>query len=295
MEINTKLISPAKINLRLKITGRRADGYHFLDMINAPLQLSDTIEIKILEEPEFKLKVQGEYITPEIQDPMSNLATRAAFLFFEKFKLKAGIELVLHKRIPIGSGLAGGSSNAAFVLKELFRVFSGEIGLEENDIKIAFNSLAAKLGSDVHFFFEPVVARVRGVGEIIEPIKIPQLKRECLLCIPSIQSSTAAVYQEYRLRGMNFSEIDTSLDYSNLNVLCQNDLEESACHLYHEIAETLELARKVTGTICSMTGSGSAIFMLPEEGQEFSSDCKKTIENTFSDWAGKLIYTQLLS
>jgi 4-diphosphocytidyl-2-C-methyl-D-erythritol kinase len=180
------LAAPAKINLSLRILGKRPDGFHELETLMVPIGLSDEIEI-------VHAAGHGISITcndPEIPTDSANLCVRAAELFREETGIAHGTSISLMKRIPHGAGLGGGSSDAAAVLKGLNTIFDEPLVAEELAL------LAASLGSDVPFFLHDGAAICRGRGEIIEDAPaIPE--RHILLIKPPFPVPTAWAYKRY--------------------------------------------------------------------------------------------------
>jgi 4-diphosphocytidyl-2-C-methyl-D-erythritol kinase len=261
------LAAPAKINLSLRVLGRRADGYHDLDSIFHTVGLAD--EVRVEDAPE------GVALTCSDQalEGPDNLAARAALALLDHLGATGhraagrGVRIHLEKRIPAGAGLGGGSSDAAAVLKGLNALwglgFSPEI----------LARIGAGVGSDVPFFVYGGAARVRGRGERVTPVA-PWGRTWCLLLHPGVAVSTAAVYAAWdRARGASGltaragapimgpapegaeSEVDSS-------AAPVNDLEAAACQVAPEIGKALAALREAGGHEARMTGSGATVFCL---------------------------------
>jgi 4-diphosphocytidyl-2-C-methyl-D-erythritol kinase len=180
------LTAPAKINLSLRILGKRPDGFHELETLMAPLNLAD--EIEIVHAPGHAIELTCN--DPEIPTDSGNLCVRAVELFREETGIAHGISVSLMKRIPHGAGLGGGSSDAAAVLKGLNVLFDEPLVNEELAL------LAASLGSDVPFFLHDGPALCKGRGEILEEASaIPE--RRILLIKPPFPVPTAWAYKRY--------------------------------------------------------------------------------------------------
>ncbi len=183
--------SPAKVNLCLRVVGRRADGYHLLDSIFVPVDLCDRIEVEIEDVRaggETSLEVRCEF--PGVPQDERNLAARAARALLAACGLGARLRLVIEKTIPPGAGLGGGSGNAATVLRGLDAMLglSSSAGL--------LRELALALGADVPFFLCGGAARVRGIGENVQPITgWPDL--HLVVAIPPVEIATAWVFQRF--------------------------------------------------------------------------------------------------
>jgi 4-diphosphocytidyl-2-C-methyl-D-erythritol kinase len=153
------IAAPAKVNLYLQIGERRPDGYHRLVSLFQMVSLFDHISIRSLK-AENVYQLEGEFDFPVEE----NLITRAVRLFRERTGSRHGVRVRVKKRIPVGAGLGGGSSDAAAVIAGLNHLFAA--GLDAADLRL----LAAELGSDVSFFLTAAAALVRGRGEIVEPL-----------------------------------------------------------------------------------------------------------------------------
>ena len=230
--------APAKINLYLRVTGRRADGYHQLDSIFLPIAWSDSVRLE--SRPSNEARVNLICDSAAIADPASNLASRAAFAFMHEYAIAAEILIDLRKHIPMGAGLGGGSSDAGAVLRMMAAVFDVPI-----DARLA--SIAVKLGADVPFFLDPRPSRVRGIGEMIEPLSaMPRL--HVLVVVPSIEVPTVSVFRA--LKPENWSgPLDTSyLEAILAGRISQqhlvNDLEDPAANLFPEIARLKALLQE---------------------------------------------------
>jgi 4-diphosphocytidyl-2-C-methyl-D-erythritol kinase len=146
----------AKINLFLRVTGRRPDGYHLLDSVFLPISLADEIRLEVSSAEVTSITLNCD--APALLSNQNNLATRAARAFMSEFDLAAQIQIDLKKKIPIAAGLGGGSSDAGAVLRML--AIAAEI--DDADDRSTIRRLALSLGADVPFFMDPRGATVRG-------------------------------------------------------------------------------------------------------------------------------------
>lgn len=246
--------APAKINARLEITGKRADGYHDLFSIMIPVELFDHIDIKINVSGQISLKSSG-FLVPD--DP-SNLVYRAAKLFFNRAKIKEnGVEIVLNKKIPVAAGLGGGSSDAASTLLALNELHS--LPITENDLL----QLALSLGADVPFFIRSEPSIATGIGEILEPIdNWPQFWY--LLITPRVEISTAWVYQNYKmeLTSNEYDYIRKSLKNGDIVIkdILKNDLEKVTCTSFPLISALKRRIMDAGAEGAMMSGSGPSVF-----------------------------------
>ena len=174
----------AKINWILEILGKRQDGFHELQTVYQTVDLSDEIVFELCSEPVIQLEVAGRTVVGN----EANLLCRAASLLRKAAGIKAGVRIHLEKRIPIGAGLGGGSSNAAMALLALSRLWQCAVPLP------SLLGLAAQLGSDVPFFLIGGTALGTGRGEKIEPLDDPFEAVDILLFYPGFQISSQAAY-----------------------------------------------------------------------------------------------------
>lgn len=253
------IFAPAKINLFLRIVGRRADGYHLIDSVMVPVSLYD--EIEITADP-----VRGDrpYIrlscnVPTLPTDESNLAYRAALAFCEEAKVAANIQITLEKRIPSQAGLGGGSSDAAGVLRALNRILA--VGFTPDKL----SEIALCLGADVPFFIHGKPARVGGIGDVIAEIRdFPT--RWVLIIVPDFSVPTPWAYAQFdkiTADVRNASDIaraplvPATWPESSLFV---NDLESAVCPEYPPVAEIKEGLRSLGAEMALMSGSGSSVF-----------------------------------
>ena len=155
-----RVLAPAKLNLGLRIVGRRPDGYHELESVFAPIDLADELAIEIEEHSRGPAEVELELAgaDPEVPGGASNLAARAAREFLAAAGLRARVRIALAKRIPAAAGLGGGSSDAGAVLRALAGRWPAALRRD------ALAALALGLGADVPFFLDPRTALVGGIG-----------------------------------------------------------------------------------------------------------------------------------
>lgn len=259
-----RLLSPAKINLFLYVTGRRPDGFHELYSLMAPIGLNDRMEISFNGQG---IRVFCDH--PRVPDDHANLGCRAAALFVsaceeQKIRLPfSGISISIEKKIPVGGGLGGGSSNAAAVLMALNQKMGHPFSTSD------LMGLGATIGADVPFFMAGGAAFARGVGEILTPcLGLPDYW--VVLCCPGVSASTAAVFRKLGFGltfkpdctinpGSNVLPIGQALD--GMEIL-QNDLDDPACALHPEIGATKKEMALLLQRNVYMSGSGSSLFAL---------------------------------
>src|SRR6266545_2248111 len=181
-----QILAPAKINLSLKILGRRNDSFHELDTLIVPISLYDEIRID-----KGRNGIKFHCDDPSVPQDDDNLAVRAAKAFFETTKIEPAISIELKKKIPNGAGLGGGSSDAASVLLALNELFEAKLSRK------VLAEMAEPIGSDVPFFLFQSAALCKGHGEMVSPIK---LKRQfsLLLLKPGFAISTPWAYSRWQ-------------------------------------------------------------------------------------------------
>jgi 4-diphosphocytidyl-2-C-methyl-D-erythritol kinase len=251
-----QVLAPAKVNLSLKILGRRNDGFHELDTLIAPISLYD--EIRIDKGPAEGIKLRCD--DPLIPQGDDNLVVRAAKAFFETTKIEPAIRIELKKKIPHGAGLGGGSSDAASVLVALNELFDAKLSRE------ALAEIAQPIGSDVPFFIFRSAALCKGHGEMVTPVK---LKREfsIVLLKPAFAVSTAWAYSRWQ-----YSQEISGIRYEAQKFADQtfvNDLERPVFEKFVFLAylKMWLLSQSEVGTAL-MSGSGSTMFAVIRENAD---------------------------
>lgn len=251
------LLSPAKINLTLEVLRRREDGYHEIRSIVQPIDLFDEVRLEPAPD-DIELSTSGTDI-PSGED---NLAWKAAALYFRESGVDAGVKIELRKKIPAGSGLGGGSGNAAAVLTGLNKMY----GAFTDDELIRMSPV---LGADVPLFIRPATALVEGIGEKLTPLRGFPLFYYVILC-PNVNVSTAMVYRKWdelheEKGGGAREDADIGKTIEAFKDLeegfsLRNDLEAPADTLYPEIKAFREILSSLDAKDVRMTGSGGAVF-----------------------------------
>lgn len=245
-------LAPAKINLFLHIVGKRADGYHLLQTVFRLLDFYDTIHLKPTKDGNIKRSNEVAGV-PEMQD----LCIRAAKLLQEHTQSKAGVEILVEKRIPMGGGLGGGSSDAATALLALNKLWDLNLSREE------LMALGLRLGADVPFFIFGTNAWAEGVGEKLQAIS---LKPACYVVLnPKVHVSTAQIFANKQLTKdaitktiAGFSGMANSAT-GNIGAEYANHLEKIVCQDYPLVRDCLTWLKQFGDA--RMTGSGSSIFL----------------------------------
>jgi len=246
--------APAKINLSLKILGRRADGFHEIETLIVPVSLCD--EIKIDKHPTNK-GIEFTCNDASVPKGDDNLVVRAAKTFFERTKLKGGVSIRLKKMIPHGAGLGGGSSDAASILLALNELFETKLPRE------ALAKMGEAIGSDVPFFVFQSSAICKGRGELVTPVKLHE-ELSILLLEPEFGVSAAWAYQRWQdsqeVPGVRYEP----QEFAGQTFL--NDLERSVFDKFVFLAQmkTWLLEQPEVGAAL-MSGSGSTVFAVLRE------------------------------
>lgn len=249
--------APAKINLSLDVLHKREDGYHEVEMIMTTIDLADRLELTLLEQDKIKIISHNRFVP----DDQRNLAYQAALLLKERFHVKKGVSMVIEKSIPVAAGLAGGSSDAAAVLRGLNKLWN--LGLTIDELA----EIGSEIGSDVSFCVYGGTALATGRGEIITELPAAPT---CwvILAKPFIGVSTADVYRRLDLNGVNHPKtkamvhaIETG-DYEMVCSLLGNVLEEVTFPLHPEVAQIKEQMKRFGADAVLMSGSGPTVFGL---------------------------------
>jgi 4-diphosphocytidyl-2-C-methyl-D-erythritol kinase len=258
------IFSPAKLNLFLAVTGRRADGFHDLVSVAAPVDFGDTLRIEAGVRGEFTLECDDAAVPTGGE----NLVLRAARLFAEKTGWNGGAKFFLEKRIPMGSGLGGGSSNAVAALRGLNSLAGGPIGGAE------LAEVAASLGSDCALFLPGGPVVMRGRGERVEPLAAEAAARlrgrQVLIFKPGFSISTPWAYAQLAAHGeknyLPAAEAETRLAAwlgdakAAAEALLFNSFERPAFFKFPALPVLLEALGTEFGVEARLSGSGSACF-----------------------------------
>jgi 4-diphosphocytidyl-2-C-methyl-D-erythritol kinase len=271
------LPAPAKLNLFLHVTGRRPDGYHELQSLMVPIGLTDTLDFELRDDG--RITRRGDLIGTVEQD----LCLRAAALLQHESGTSLGVDIAVEKRIPAGSGMGGGSSDAATTLLALNRLWTLAWPRER------LAPLALRLGADVPFFLGSGAAFVEGIGERLTPVAWPV--GWVAVIHPQVSVSTAEIFSDPELTRSTKALTIAAFSALRDNALRErsssastmsgaNDLEPVACRRYPAVASAIaHLARFGPAR---MTGSGSAVFApMPSE-----SAAQEAVSELPAGWLG---------
>lgn len=260
----------AKLNLYLSVEGLREDGYHELETIFQAIDLCDLVALTIHHQGGISLRSNLPYLPTDGR----NLAVKAANLFFEQTGIaNPGLNLNIKKSIPVGAGMAGGSTDAACVLRLLNRAF----GMPLNEK--AMYKAALSLGADVPFCLMGGTALAGGTGEKLRPVSTPE---NCWFAIgkPAFSVSTKSAFQWFDQGGFGKGPgCEGLLDAmkrqspSEMGQLLYNSLEEPVEHMFPRIAQLRKRLLELGALGARMTGSGSAVFGLFETKEQAQAAC----------------------
>ena len=296
------LRAPAKINLTLKILGKRADGYHELETLMQKIALFDELELRLIAEPGVRISCScpncpncPDADLPEDED---NIAVRAAQLFLKETDNSGqGVNIVLRKNIPVAAGLGGGSSDAAAVINGLNRLLNTDCSLERRA------EMAVQIGADVPLFiYDFPAALATGIGERLRPV--PSLTGcRILLINPGIPVSTKWAYEAFSARtgkialtteqkaftffcsekcGQNNSSEQTAMKRFTVPDDLHNDLEAVTAERHRIIQELKECLFSNGAAGAMMSGSGSTVFgLFHEKAGEQAEQCRSLLRQEY--------------
>ena len=266
-------LAPAKLNLYLDVLSRREDGYHELDTVMQAVDLCDRLEFRLTG-----TGVQVHCSSADLPEGEGNIVYRAAQAVLAEVGAGRGVEIHLTKRIPVGGGLGGGSSDAAATILALSRLLSPTL------TRPTMHRIASELGSDVPFFLEGGAARCRGRGERVEPIG-GTASFEFIILWPGVGSSTEEVYRRFRFgltrknRGARFvAGAIESDDPGQLATGLYNRLEEIVCRIHPEFSGIKRRLEGFPFLGVGMSGSGSCLYGLIDPirpGEELEAEIRE--------------------
>jgi 4-diphosphocytidyl-2-C-methyl-D-erythritol kinase len=259
------LHAPAKVNLHLQILARETSGFHQLETVFASLEFGDTLSMSGTASG-VSLATEG----PSMGPLQENLAYRAAVAFLERSRVDAGVEIRLSKRIPVGGGLGGGSSDAAITLLGLQRLFPGALSPGQ------VIHLAGSLGSDVPFFLcRSPLALAWGRGDRILPLA-PLPTVPVLLALPQVAVATADAYRLLaaaraevpRAAPARIHSLDEFSSWKGLASLARNDFEDVVLPAHPYLGRLREGLNETNPVLSLLSGSGAALFAVYEGASE---------------------------
>ena len=262
-----------KINLGLDVLGKREDGYHIVRMIMQTVELHDTLDFKENATGEITMTCDNE--TLPVDD--NNLCIRAAKLLKDEFGFEGGVDIHLKKRIPIAAGMAGGSTDAATVLKAVNEIF--ELGLSKKELM----KRGVTLGADIPYCIMGGTALAEGIGEKLTRLS-PMPSVPVLIAKPPVNVSTGKVYGALdSLETYDHPNIDAlihSIEYEDILGIAPkmgNVLADVTMPMVPEIAEIVDFMESHGAVRAMMTGSGPTVFGIFEDNDEMEK-CRKALE-----------------
>ncbi len=269
-------LAPAKINLFLHVTGRRADGYHCLQTAFRMLDHGDRVALRVRDDGSI-LRLNEVAGVPAEQD----LAIRAARLLQQKTGCRLGAEIRVDKRLPMGGGLGGGSSDAATVMLALNRLWQLDVPRQ------TLQDWALSLGADVPFFIYGRTAMATGVGEQLQPLSLPPAWY--VVVEPGVHVPTPEIFRDKGLT--RDSEMIIISGFPALDIIkrfendARNDLESVACRLYPQVAQAVQVLQQFGAA--RMSGSGACVFVSldgPDRARQVVEEVKEFIAAQNSAW-----------
>jgi len=266
----------AKINLFLDVIGKRADGYHDLVSVMQSLELCDDLEFR----------AHGNGVTFEVEDapdgfPLddTNLVMKAAKFLLDKYKIPDGVAVNMKKRIPMGAGLGGGSSDCAATLHGINELFDLKIPLTE------LMQMGQKFGADVPFCVLGGTALAEGIGEKLAPLP-PHPSCHIVLACPEIHVSTAEIFAKLDLNKKNsqhekFISAYKTKNIKNISSNFYNIFTPITAPIHPQITNLITQLNNLGAVNASMTGTGSAVFGYFENESDAIAACDKIDAKTF--------------
>ena len=244
-----QVIAPAKINLSLRVLGRRSDGFHEIETFIAPISLCDEMKI---EQRSGKQEIAFRCDDPSVPQGEDNIVVRAANVFFEEINITSGISIAVKKTIPHGAGLGGGSSDAASTLLALNELF------ETNLPREALAKMAEMIGSDVPFFIFQSAAVCKGRGELVTPTRLRE-QLSVLLLKPAFGVPTQWAYSRWRDSRESPGVAYAFQAFDGQTFV--NDLERPVLEKFVFLTQLkMWLLKQPEVGVALMSGSGSTIF-----------------------------------
>lgn len=257
---SVNVLAPAKLNLSLDVVGTLPNGYHDLDMVMQTIDLYERLELR--RSQYLNLRMPGSFVP--VND--KNTAVKAAIAFFNYTGLLAGVDITIHKKVPVRAGMAGGSADAAGVLVGLNELYGARLSMSE------LCAIGAGIGADVPFALMGGTCRVRGVGDLIKPLP-PCPDCWFVVVMPSVGISTPEAFQRYDQMGSpvhpDCDKQEAAVRADDLSGVCAaagNALEH--CSGATETPSICALLNENGALTSLMTGSGAAVFGVFEQEEQ---------------------------
>lgn len=277
-----KLKALAKINLGLDVLGKRDNGYHDVRMVMQTITLHDKVKITKIQEDRIEISTNLFYLP----NNENNIAYKAAQMLRQEFGITEGVRIKLDKQIPVAAGMAGGSANAAAVLKGMNRLF--HLRLSNTDLM----ERGVKLGADVPYCVMQGTVLAEGVGEVLTPLA-PMPRCHIVIAKPPISVSTQKVYEALDAQAIqNHPHIDAiigGLEFASLEGVAQNManvLEDVTIQAHPEITTLKEMMMNGGAMASMMSGSGPTVFGIFSK----EADARKTIKKIKHSGVAQQVY-----
>ncbi|GAA0177775.1 4-(cytidine 5'-diphospho)-2-C-methyl-D-erythritol kinase [Clostridium sediminicola] len=271
-----KIKAYAKINLSLDVVGKREDGYHLLRMIMQSIDLHDEI---IIEEIDRGIVIDSD--KAYIPKDKRNLAYKAAEIFINKYNIKKGVKIFINKNIPVAAGMAGGSTDAAAVLKAMAEMF--EVDTTESQLM----ELGLQIGADIPFCIKGGTALCEGIGEVITPLK-PFKDHIIVVVKPNFGLSTKEVYKSLDInkihRHPKTDELIQAIEKNDLRFISNNlrNVMENVSFRKYNLLRNIKSKIVSIGALGSlMSGSGPTIFGIFDDEKK-AQQCFEYFNNKYS-------------
>ncbi|NNN06021.1 MAG: 4-(cytidine 5'-diphospho)-2-C-methyl-D-erythritol kinase [Elusimicrobia bacterium] len=265
-----KVQCPAKVNLFLEVTGRRKDGYHTLSTLFAKINIYDVLDFEFINGGRPMLEIVDELGTAPLSAGSDNLVMKAADAFYKTFRIGVGAKITLTKRIPMGAGLGGGSSDAAGTLLGLARLFQIELNAARRK---KLHDLGVKLGADVPFFLKDAnFCLATGIGDRLKPVTFAKSLPFMVLAWPGFASPTGPVYSalparrrpDVLARLAQLKKLILSLKkgrpVEEWGGMLFNRLEQAEMPIMEEVSQARRILESAGAKGVRMSGSGSSVF-----------------------------------
>ena len=263
----------AKINLGLNILSKRKDHFHNVDSFFLPIPIFDILEVNLA--PEKTMETQITYSGLNANQIKNDLVIRAYNLLKNDFPIDP-VKIHLHKNIPFGAGMGGGSSDATFMLVLLNNLFN--LRLTQSQLL----DYSMRLGSDCPFFIFNCFSKVSSVGDVIKPINFSFKDYYMVVFKPNIHCSTKDIFEKYTLQEDRVGQLDFNPNHFFWKRDLINDLEQVTFSIYPELKKIKSYLYSEGALYASMTGSGSAIYGI------FDHEPRINSRSNFWFWKGSL-------
>lgn len=273
----------AKINVGLRITGQRDDGYHSIKTLYQTVNIFDEVKLNLKDEQGVTFNWQGE----SVPDGDDNICSKAANSFFEFTGEEKGVNIELEKTLPVGSGLGGGSSDAACVIRGLNELLDTKLSIKNME------DIASELGADIPFFIRGGCQYAEGIGDELSPGELSE-EWVLLLVVPDIRIDTSWAYEGIHplsltrnINDVNLASFPHNGDAKNRKMF-RNDFEPLVFLKYPEIGDIKKSLLRSEAEFASLSGSGSAVYGLYETTEK-AEKAMKLVSREHKSWVLTLV------